>query len=70
MWDNEGIWNVCFGPDETPSSVLRECDSQGITPQAFASACVYDALEVMTGDQFDYTDAFYSLCKQLGVNPS
>jgi phage terminase large subunit-like protein len=65
-WDAEGIWNAVFGC-ETRKTVLAECETQGVTPQGYVSACVTDAID--QGADFDENEAFKSLCHQLGVEP-
>ena len=64
-WDDEGIWNAAFGPEETPDSVLAECETQSSTPQDFTRTCVLGAIEA--GADFEADVAFASLCRQLDV---
>ena len=65
-WTDEKIWHACFGED-TPQSILQHCARVGVAPRDFASTCVHAALGEMRSNQFDYTEAMYSLCDQLGV---
>ena len=65
MWQPEGIWNACFGSTETRETVLAEADRQSIAPQDYAMTCVLEAQK--QGADFDTSDAFASLCRQLDI---
>lgn len=62
---SEQIWNACFGPYETRASILAACESQGITPQDFATSAILEAQK--QGFEGDRAEAFRSLCEQLDV---
>ena len=64
-WDDDSIWNMVFGPWETPQTVLQRADDLCVTPQDYARMYVSEAASV--GADFDLDAAFRSLCKQLGI---